>query len=76
MLCPYCGKTMELGFIEQTHVFHGLRWQPEKRIPSKIPLMYKNNFIKLTSIGQGGRVTVYRCEECKKFIIDEKDILV
>lgn len=69
MNCPYCNKEMEKGFVEQTNIMIPLEWYPAKR-DGRILVSKKRN-IKLTSSLKGGTLTVYRCEKCRKMVIDE-----
>ncbi|MBR4862027.1 MAG: hypothetical protein IKU09_07485 [Firmicutes bacterium] len=67
--CPYCNKEMEKGFVEQTNILIPLEWYPAKW-DGEILVSKKRN-IKLTSSLKGGSLTVYRCENCRKMVIDE-----
>ena len=69
MNCPYCSREMEKGFIEQTNLMIPLEWYPAKRDGGIIVSQKRN--VKLTSSLKGGTLTVYRCDDCKKMIIDE-----
>ena len=69
MNCPYCNREMEKGFIEQTNLMIPLEWYPAKR-DGGIFVSNKRN-VKLTSSLRGGTLTAYRCNDCKKMIIDE-----
>jgi len=53
---------------------HPLEWSPAKREPG-IWVSTKRN-VKLTALFKGGYVTAYRCELCKKIIIDENTLEV
>ena len=73
MICPYCEEEMQKGWIEQERF--GLRWTPcEKR--GFLESLLEPHDIRLTSLSHGGRLIVYHCEKCRKFIIDENDIEV
>ena len=69
MKCPYCNKEMEKGYIYKTDLFHNLKWCPEKN-EGHIFVNTKRD-VRLTYDGQ---VTAYRCEDCKKIIIDENTL--
>ena len=57
---------MKLGYIDQTDFRFPLEWYPANR---EIGLSKaKQRSIRLT---YGGSVTAYRCENCKKIIIEE-----
>lgn len=70
MKCPCCNGEMEKGYLEQD-LRHALRWYSAKSTGGLFP---KREERKLTALWKGGTVTMYHCEICKKFIIDEKDI--
>lgn len=70
MICPYCGKEMQKGYIEAP-LRHPLVWQSCKR-PEKFP--FHSNDITLARVVKGGTVDAYHCESCRKFLIDENDI--
>ena len=72
MICPWCGKEMEPGSVEQTDYRFGLRWMPYK-VEKKGPLIVTKG-IKLTDALKGGALKMYRCADCGKFVVDEKDI--
>ena len=69
MNCPYCGKEMRKGYIDQQRMF-ALEWYPAVPTGSGI-FARSNESVKLSSIWKDGAVTVFRCEECRKMIIDE-----
>ena len=72
MNCPYCNREMEKGFIEQTNFMIPLEWYPAKWYGG-ICASKKCN-VKLTSSLKGGTLTVYRCDDCRKMIIDESTL--
>ena len=67
--CPFCNALMEKGYIEQTHIFYPLRWTPVKQ--ERGFFVSNKGTVKLTSLASGGQVAAYRCEACRKIIIDE-----
>ena len=69
MNCPYCNKEMELGYIDQTDFRFPLEWYPANREIGLFKTKKRN--IRLTF---GGNVKAYRCDPCKKIIIDESKI--
>ena len=69
MNCPFCNEEMELGFIDQTDFRFPLEWYPANR-GAGIFVSRKRN-VRLT---YRGNVKVYRCENCKKLIIDESTL--
>lgn len=73
MICPYCENEMQKGWVDQERF--SLKWIPaEKR--SFMEMLLQANVIQLTSLSQGGRVIMYHCADCKKFIVDENDIKI
>lgn len=61
--CPFCGKEMIQGKVCSSAA---LWWQngPDRcRLNDESGLVARLN---------GDRITAYRCEECKKIIVDEK----
>lgn len=73
MLCPYCEKEMQKGWINQERF--SLKWVPDED-RGFMECLVEKDVIKLTALTKGGRLTVYHCENCRKFIIDENDIEV
>ena len=70
MTCPYCNKEMELGYIDQTD-FMPLEWYPANREMIFSVMISKKRNVRLT---YNGTVKAYRCEPCKKIIIDESTV--
>jgi len=71
MICPYCENEMQEGWVDQERF--SLKWTPaEDR--GLLEMLLQKNVIMLTSLEQGGRLVMYHCAECKKFIVDENDI--
>ena len=70
MKCPYCGEEMKKGSIGQGDVMFPVRWYPE---PEEPPMLFysRKDSIKLSSVWGSGRVVVYHCGGCRKFVIDE-----
>ena len=73
MICPYCEEEMQIGWVDQDR--YGLRWTPSDE-RGFLERIFESHDIGLTSIEHGGRLIVYHCETCRKFIIDENDIEV
>lgn len=73
MICPYCKNEMQKGWVYQERL--ALKWIPADDRNFLEQLM-DTNVIKLTSLKQSGRVIMYHCAGCKKFIVDENDIEV
>lgn len=74
MNCPYCNEEMVKGYIDQTRIGFPLEWYSGKRKPGLI--FDKFEKIKLTSSLKGGRVIVYHCAPCRKFVIDQDEVVV
>ena len=74
MKCPYCDNEMEKGYISQTDFRYPLEWYPAKIEPGFLASNKVN--VKLTNIFKNGHIVVYRCEQCKKMIIDENTLEV
>ena len=66
MKYPYCNKEMEKGYIDQTDFRFPLEWYPANREVGFFVSKKRN--VRLT---YGGNVKAYRCDLCKKIIIDE-----
>ena len=71
MICPYCGKEMEKGYIDQTHLTFPLEWYPAKRETVLNVIVSKKRNVRLT---YEGSVTAYRCADCRKILIDESTL--
>lgn len=68
MKCPYCGKEMELGFIQCRD---GVTWTEKKQLVAALSFYGKGR----TSLANGAAdnsraVYAYKCESCKKVIIN------
>ena len=72
MTCPYCNREMVKGYIDQTRLGFPLEWYSGKSKPGLI--FDKLEKIKLTSAWRSGRLIVYRCAACCKFVIDQNDV--
>lgn len=66
-ICPYCGKEMHLGFINQDRF--SLKWIPEEKDSGFLFQFFKKG-IKLTDTYTKGSVEAYYCGDCEKIIID------
>lgn len=71
MNCPYCNKEMEKGYIDQTDFRFPLEWYPANRETVFSVIVSKKRNVRLT---YDGHVKAYRCENCKKIIIDESTL--
>lgn len=66
MKCPYCGKEMELGYIQCRD---GIHWTPKKQLVAALSAFGKNSIFLENGAGSGA-VYAYHCGDCKKVIID------
>lgn len=75
MQCPYCNEEMKKGSIGQGDAMYPVRWFPEPETP---PMLFYSNkgSVKLSSPWKSGRVVVYHCAGCRKFIIDQDELEV
>lgn len=75
MNCPYCNNEMEKGYMEQTRLGYPLQWIPnyEKR---GLIMYDSSRRIKLSSTLGTGRVTVHHCSKCRKFVIDQDEVVL
>jgi DNA-directed RNA polymerase subunit RPC12/RpoP len=68
MKCPYCGETMELGYIP---IPFALEWIPFGKEPR---LIYKKDgsdgFRMDHSFFNAKKINTYFCRKCKKLVID------
>ncbi len=64
MKCPYCGSEMMQGKVMALGLGSGLRWKDEY---ADIRL---NDEPKLAALCNGDRISGYRCEKCKKILMD------
>ncbi|MCO5384858.1 MAG: PF20097 family protein [Desulfosporosinus sp.] len=71
--CPYCGKPMEVGYMEQSR-FGRFTWVPETENYS-VTALWKKTAIKIGVFDGllGGIAKIYCCRECQKMVIDLKD---
>lgn len=72
MQCPYCKKDMIKGHIQTRGEV--IKWLPENKNSQFLATRWevRKNEVKLGkySYFTGGDVEAYRCEECKKIIIN------
>ena len=66
--CPYCNRELELGYIQCRD---GVTWTPKKQFVAALSFMGKGS-ISLSNGATDNAKTVYayKCDECKKVIID------
>ncbi|WP_394266650.1 PF20097 family protein [Anaerotignum sp.] len=70
MKCPYCGKEMTLGYIQNRD---DLFWTSQKRVVASVPLGGGEKVHLGCGDGNpfvGGETEAWRCRVCKKIIID------
>lgn len=73
MKCPYCGNDMEKGYIQSRD---GVIWRKKKSAVSVLAVFAPDAVDIGTDDGNpfGGHfVVVYRCADCKKFLIDTEN---
>lgn len=66
MNCPYCGKEMEKGYVDQQVMRHPLKWYFGQREGDF--LWSKRKEIKLTRAAEP--LTAWYCGECGKLIAE------
>lgn len=74
MKCPFCSKEMIEGSITQDR--YALKWVALDKDRGLINFTPIVKGIKLTSALQNQSVKVFYCEQCRKFIIDQDNLLV
>lgn len=68
MLCPYCGKEMEAGFIQCRD---GVTWTPKKQFLPALSFLGKGAVsLENGAADNSSSVYAYNCKECKKVIIE------
>ena len=68
MHCPYCGKEMELGYIQCRD---GVTWTPKKHFVVAVSLLGKDSVSLENGAANNSRtVYAYKCGDCKKVIVD------
>ena len=71
MLCPYCGKEMEKGFIQCRD---GVWWSEKKRPVSALHI-FGGNMVDLAKslpgvAGDRRAADAYLCRDCRKVVVD------
>lgn len=74
--CPFCNQPLSIGYIKTRGEV--ISWSPNKKKKSLFSSRWtiEGNDVKLgmfSFLKYGGRVKAYRCNHCKKIIIDEED---
>lgn len=68
MKCPYCEKEMEQGYIQCRD---GVTWTPKKQPIAALSVLGKGSLSLTNGAAENSRtVYAYRCDRCKKVIID------
>ncbi len=71
MNCPYCGKEMEKGYINSRD---GIVWRRKKSMAAAFDLLASDAVDLGTRKPLGeSYVVVYRCADCRKFLIDTEN---
>ena len=68
MICPYCKNEMRKGYIDKQRLGVPLEWYPANPL-----IATAKESIKLTK-AFAGSIIAYRCEDCRKLIIDEDEL--
>ena len=66
MVCPFCNKEMTKGYIDQTDFRFPLEWYPANKNSGFFVSRRKT-----VRLSYGGTVKAFRCEDCRKIIIEE-----
>jgi hypothetical protein len=68
MNCPYCGKEMELGYIQSRD---GVTWSDKEYMIKSLATLHNGSISLANGVGdKSTAVYAYRCGDCKKVIID------
>lgn len=70
MKCPFCGKDMVVGSIDDTR--GAVKWYPADKDMGPFNFTPLVKGIKLTSMVDPN-LKVFYCEPCRKFVIDQDD---
>jgi len=70
MNCPYCGNEMEKGYI---HSRDSVVWRKKKSAFPALAIFAADAVDLGTSDVSGHYVVVYRCADCRKFLIDTEN---
>ena len=71
MICPYCGKEMDLGYIQCRD---GVCWTPKKRSIEAFTYLSKGKVSLANGAADNVRtVFAYNCSVCRKVIVDYSD---
>ena len=68
MNCPYCGKEMELGYVQSRD---GVTWSDKEYAVKALATLHPRSISLANGVGdKSTAVYAYRCADCKKVIID------
>ena len=68
MNCPYCGKEMDLGYIQCRD---GVTWTSKKRLVAALSSLGSDSLpLKNGAQDNSRAVYAHKCKDCKKIIID------
>lgn len=72
--CPYCGKAMNVGYIFSGK--NSIVWTPTHMKASVFNNVIDENEIQLAKLNyfEGCSIKVFRCQVCRKMMIDENDL--
>ena len=68
MNCPYCGKEMELGYIQSRD---GVAWSDKEHMVKALSVLHPGSISLANGVGDKSTVVyAYKYGDCKKVIID------
>ena len=68
MNCPYCGKEMQLGYIQSRD---GVTWSDKEYAIKALATLHPGSISLANGVeDKNTAVYAYRCADCKKVIID------
>ena len=70
MDCPYCGKEMELGVIENRNE---INWKSKRHLFGNAQFHEGSVVLSERSMWSGSAVAAWLCRGCEKVVIDFKD---
>ena len=74
MMCPFCGKEMQVGSITQSR--NSIKWVPKEKDRGMWNLLPVVKGIYITDSMENTEAKTFYCEACRKFIIDQDDLRV
>lgn len=74
--CPFCNQPLSIGYIKTRGEVISWSFNKKKKSIFSSRWTVEENDVKLGTFSflkDGGRVKAYRCDKCKKILIDEDD---